>query len=144
MILDLRELKKVGKTEESFFFEYEPKTELSAIPETKVSVPVKVEGTIYVTGEHSAEISGEVTFVLRGECTRCLEDAEREYVVSFDEVAGEGDGYPVVNDKIDLGKIVDDAVIVNMPVKFLCKDDCKGICPNCGVNLNVADCKCDK
>lgn len=144
MILDLRELKKVGKTEESFFFEYEPKTELSAIPETKVSVPVKVEGTIYVTGEHSAEISGEVTFVLRGECTRCLEDAEREYVVSFDEVAGEEDGYPVENDKIDLGKIVDDAVIVNMPVKFLCKDDCKGICPNCGVNLNVADCKCDK
>ena len=105
---------------------------------------MKVEGTIYVTGEHSAEISGEVTFVLRGECTRCLEDAEREYVVSFDEVAGEEDGYPVVNDKIDLGKIVDDAVIVNMPVKFLCKDDCKGICPNCGVNLNVADCKCDK
>lgn len=144
MILDLRELKKVGKTEESFFFEYEPKTELSAIPETKVSVPVKVEGTIYLTGEHSAEICGEITFVLRGECTRCLEYAEREYVVSFDEAAGEEDGYPVINDKIDLGKIVDDAVIVNMPVKFLCKDDCKGICPGCGVNLNVADCKCEK
>lgn len=141
MLIDLREIKRHGKTEESFFFEYVPETELSGIPETFVKNPVKVEGTCYLIGEHSAELSGEITFVLDGECTRCLAHAEREYVVSFDEAAGE-DGYPVVNDKIDLGKIVDDTVIMNMPVKFLCKEDCKGICAGCGVNLNNAECKC--
>lgn len=144
MILDLRELKKVGKTEEDFFFEYTPSESLTDIPDTEIVAPVAVCGNVYLTGEHSAEVSGEVTFTLRGDCTRCLEKAERRYVVSFDETAGEDDGYPVVNDKIDLGKIVDDTIIMNMPVKFLCKDDCKGICAGCGVNLNVEPCKCEK
>lgn len=144
MILDLRELKKAGKTQESFFFEYTPETSLSDIPSADVVSPIKVEGEIYLVGDHSAELCGEVVFKMRGECTRCLDDAERTFCAEFNEVAGEDDGYPVVNDKIDLGKIVDDTVIMNMPVKFLCKDDCKGICAGCGVNLNVAQCKCEK
>ncbi len=144
MILDLRELKKTGKTEESFFFEYNPSEQLSSVPETEILSPIKVDGEIYLTGEHSAEVEGEIFFTLKGSCTRCLEQAEREYVIPFCEVCGEEDGYPVSCDKIDLGKIVDDAIIMNMPVKFLCKDDCKGICPDCGVNLNDAACKCEK
>ena len=45
--------------------------------------------------------------------------------------------------KINLDKIVDDTVITNQPVTILCKDDCKGICMGCGVNLNNAECKCN-
>jgi len=53
-------------------------------------------------------------------------------------------GYRVVNDKIDLTKIVDDAIIINAPTTLLCREDCKGICAGCGVNLNEDDCKCNK
>lgn len=144
MIIDLRELKRSGKTEEKFFFEYYPKTALSDIPGTKVDEPVTIRGEIFLIGDHSAQITGEISFSLSGECTRCLKSAKRSYLVDFDEVAGEEDGYPVVNDKVDLAKIADDAVIMNMPVKFLCKDDCKGICPDCGADLNNERCKCEK
>lgn len=144
MIIDLRELKRSGKTEEKFFFEYYPKTALSDIPETKVDEPVTIQGEIFLIGDHSAQITGEISFSLSGQCTRCLKSAKRSYLVGFDEVAGEEDGYPVVNDKVDLAKIADDAVIMNMPVKFLCKDDCKGICPDCGADLNDERCKCEK
>ena len=45
--------------------------------------------------------------------------------------------------KIDLKKIVDDVIIMNTPIVFLCKEDCKGLCPNCGANLNDGGCKCE-
>lgn len=142
MFIDLRELKKQGKTEESFFFLYEPEHNLSNIPGVEIVSPVKVQGDVCLIGEHSAEINAEIVYTLSGECTNCLEDSKREYVISIAETAGEDSGYEVVNDRIDLGKIVDDAIIMNEPVKFLCKDDCKGICAGCGVNLNHDKCKC--
>ena len=53
------------------------------------------------------------------------------------------DSYPVKNDTVDLTKIVDDAIMINNPTNFLCKEDCKGICLGCGVNLNDGKCKCN-
>ncbi len=146
MILDLRQLKKTGKDEESFFFEYSPSDTLTEIPNTQIVSPIKVSGRIALTGDHSAFVEGEAVFVLSGECTKCLKDTSREFVCEFgEECFPDNDGgYSVVNDKIDLSRIVDDAVIVDMPTAFLCSEDCKGICSGCGVNLNDGQCKCDK
>ena len=52
------------------------------------------------------------------------------------------DGYSVKNDTVDLSAIVDDLIMINSPVSFLCAEDCKGICLGCGVNLNDEQCKC--
>ena len=143
MILDLRKTARSGKEKESFFFLYEPKEELSSIPEVKVVLPVKIEGTMTLTGEHSCLIDGEVCFSLKGECTRCLKETEREYVVSFsEECSADGYGYPVVSDKVDLSKITDDLIVTNLPLNFLCKEDCKGLCPKCGKDLNNGECGC--
>ena len=144
MIIDLKKLRTSGKTESSFYFEYAPETQLSDIPQTEILSPVKVNGTVTLTDMHSAYIDGEISFTLKGECTRCLGDAEREYIAEFAEQVEENndDGYSVINDKVDLTKIVDDRIILNLPINFLCKDDCKGICPKCGANLNQEECKC--
>lgn len=144
MILDLRELKRSGKDSQSYYFEYNPESELCNIPDAKVDLPIKVSGEIFLTGEHQAVVSGEIVFSIEGECTRCLEPTKKEFVVEFDEEVGEDCTYEVVNDRIDLKKIVDDTVIMNIPITFLCKEDCKGICSGCGVNLNYAECKCEK
>ena len=141
MILDLNAIKRSGKTEESFFFEYDAETDV-AIPNTKLMSPVKVQGTAYISGGNSAELDGEIVFTLKGACTRCLADTEKTFTANFNEVFGE-DGYPVTNGKIDLSKMVDDIIIMNTPVAFLCKDDCKGLCPVCGKNLNDGECKCN-
>ena len=143
MILDLRKIARSGKEKEDFFFLYEPEEELSSIPEVKVVLPVKIEGETTLTGEHSCVVDGEVCFSLKGECTRCLNETEREYVICFsEECSEEGYGYPIVNDKVDIRKIIDDLIVTNLPLSFLCKDDCKGLCPKCGKNLNEGECDC--
>ncbi len=144
MIIDLKKLRTSGKQESDFYFEYSPEENLSEIPETKIVAPIKITGTVTLTDVHSAYIEGEIVYTLKGECTRCLSVTEREYLVEFGEQVGDGEDYPVVNDKVDLAKIVFDRVITSLPMNFLCKDDCKGICPKCGVNLNQEECKCKK
>lgn len=142
MILDLNAIKRSGKTQTTFFFEYDAEIDV-ALPETSLVLPVKVQGEAFLIGDDGAEIEGEITFTLSGECTRCLEKTEKTFTVEFCENFGKEDGYPVINGKIDLSKMVDDIIITNTPVTFLCKDDCKGLCPDCGANLNYGECKCN-
>lgn len=142
MIIDLNGIKRAGKTQTAFFFEYNADITID-LPNARLLKPVKVQGEVFLTGENSAETEGEITFTVSGECTRCLAPAEKVFTVEFMEAFGTDDGYPVVNGKIDLSKAVDDIIITNTPVAFLCKDDCKGLCPNCGANLNDGECKCN-
>lgn len=144
MFLDLRTVKKSGKEKNEFFFEYVPETELVDIPNAKLVPPVKVSGEITLLGNHSAYIECEVCFSIEGECTRCLEKTTRQFITEINERVEENnpDGYSLVNDRIDLGKIVEDAILINMPLNFLCREDCKGLCAECGANLNEEDCKC--
>lgn len=71
-------------------------------------------------------------------CSRCLEDfhqfQQHEYVFNF-EVTPE-------TEYIDLGEEIRQEILLANPSRILCKDDCKGMCPGCGVNLNVEKCKC--
>ena len=46
------------------------------------------------------------------------------------------------NDEVDISRIVSDALTLNMEMRPLCKEDCKGFCTGCGVNLNTAPCRC--
>ena len=145
MILDLKKIRAKGKEEESFFFEYTPENQLLDMPNGELLTPVKISGEITLTDRHSAYVEGEITFTLEGECTRCLKQTSKKYSAFFAEQLEQGsdEGYPLVNDKIDLSKIVEDAILINMPVSFLCKEDCKGMCFNCGANLNDEKCKCN-
>lgn len=144
MIIDLFEIKKSGKQEQSFYFEYESANELSTLPEVKVASPIKVSGNVTLLNAHSAYVECDVNFTLIGECTRCLKQTEKSFTAELDfECDAESELVKVVNDKILLDKIVEDTVILNMPINFLCKADCKGICFGCGVNLNDENCKCN-
>ena len=144
MILDLRDIKRRGKDCIDFFFEYVPEKEFSDASFLEVVSPIKVDGRATLNGEHGAFIECEVTFRIKGSCTRCLEETEREYSAEIRELCEEDleDGYPVINDRIDLAKMVDDVILMNIPVSFLCKDDCLGLCTDCGENLNHGKCKC--
>ena len=55
------------------------------------------------------------------------------------------DDYIVVKNRVlDLQELVNEEVSLNLPTKILCSDDCKGLCPQCGANLNVSKCDCKK
>ena len=145
MFLDLRELKRSGKEQKEYFFQYEPQGDLVDIPQVELLAPVDIQGEIVLTGAHSAYVSGTVKFTLQGECTRCLKPTTQTYLAKFDEQVEQGneDGYPLINDRVDLAKIVEDAILINLPLNFLCDEDCKGICPNCVMNLNDGECECN-
>ena len=145
MILDLKKIKRSWKDSSSFFFEYVPESELVDLPNAQIVLPICVSGTITLTGEHSAVIDAEISYTISGDCTRCLNQTTKAYTVEISESVDNDseDGYPVINDTVDLTKIVDDAVMINNPTNFLCKEDCNGICLGCGVNLNDGKCKCN-
>ena len=45
--------------------------------------------------------------------------------------------------ELDVDTLINNEILINMPVKVLCKEECKGICPVCGGNLNEKECGCD-
>ncbi len=71
-------------------------------------------------------------------CSRCLGNKEQE--ADFDFVLS----YAVssLGDYLDIDEDAREELLLTFPMKVLCKPDCKGICPGCKVNLNLAQCKC--
>jgi len=51
--------------------------------------------------------------------------------------------YSPVQDELDLTTEVRDAVLLSVPLKLLCRDDCRGLCQHCGANLNIETCRCE-
>lgn len=93
-----------------------------------------------------------ISFDFFGICDRCAEDIEKSYsfdvkkiVVSHLENEEDDEGYIVLeNETLDLDDFVYQEIQLFLPQKMLCSDDCKGICPTCGKNLNKEKCDCKK
>jgi uncharacterized protein len=90
-------------------------------------------------------ISGTVSAPLEGECGRCLDPITQRFESDFQELyvypdtrsgggAGE-DERRLEGDLIDLEPVVRDAVVLNLPLSPLCRDDCPGLCSECGARL---------
>jgi len=90
--------------------------------------------------------SGIARTAWEGECRRCLVAATGELEVSFTElcVAHPDDEvtYAVGAHEIDLEPLVHDACILELPLAPLCRPDCAGLCPECGVDRNHERCAC--
>lgn len=73
-------------------------------------------------------------------CSRCLDQITQtaEQLMQLNYNARNLGNY------LDIDKNVREEILINFPMKVLCSDGCKGICPGCGVNLNHQECKCLK
>ena len=105
-----------------------------------------ISGKVVFTGTaYRAEgtVATDKTFV----CSRCLEQATRHEIYSFaEEFAHDGQdsaAYTFDGTEINLDRLVSDTVILAQPIANVCSDECKGLCPKCGQNLNIATCSCD-
>ena len=143
MVIDLLKLKRTGKSSVDFAFNYEVEDNLTDLPNAKID-DVKVIGTLTITDDKTCYVDAEVSYVLTGDCTRCTRPARTEIVTKLEEEFSclETEGYSYINDKVDLTKAVKDSIVLSQPDKLLCKEDCKGVCFNCGKNLNDGDCGC--
>ena len=84
-------------------------------------------------------------------CDRCAKPFDREKTVEYetllaDRLEGEDEEEIVLldGDELDVGRLMTDTFILEMDTKNLCSEDCKGLCPGCGADLNTEPCRCQR
>ena len=87
------------------------------------------------------EFKAHLEAVVSTKCARCLKPLLFPVVTDAEETVGE-EGAELEGTILNVDNIVKNNIGVELPIKFLCKDDCKGICSICGVNLNITECNC--
>jgi uncharacterized protein len=104
-------------------------------------VPVRLDASRMTGGGWSLRLRFHAE--LHGPCMRCLEPATPEYDVDAREIDQPGDG-PELDSPYVEGEVIDvhawahDALALALPAQQLCREDCLGLCPECGANLNTA------
>ncbi len=131
-------------------FDYKvPVSELEDTMGYNFALPVHIKGK-FVNRAGIVNMSYSVTFTLRIACDRCLKEFDREFAYDFEHVVvqsvnAENDEYIVAeNEKVDVNKIALSDLVLELPTKMLCSEDCKGLCPVCGCDLNESECNCPK
>jgi uncharacterized protein len=119
--------------------------------------PVKVTGK--VTGkaqgkeksEGYTELDITVSAEISTECARCLEpinetiEFTKIYGLTESKVSDDSEDYiSTSGGELDIEECARSLFILNFPTRFLCDEDCKGLCCSCGKNLNDGECDCNK
>lgn len=125
-------------------------SELEFGSQRPVTEPVRASGAVRNTAGVLI-LSGEVKTRLHCECDRCARPFARDFdlpvrAVLTDHLESEENEdeelFELTGDCADLDDIINTAFVLNMEQKFLCTEDCRGLCPTCGADLNEGDCGC--
>ena len=151
MILQLREIFQIEGMHLPVSYEITPE-ELSEVRGYTFAAPVAVSGEFYnragiVTLKYTVSCTLDVV------CDRCLTELKRDYSYDFSHTVvpslqSEGDIYDTYlgaqHDSIDMNETAISDLLLMLPTKMLCREDCKGLCDICGCNLNERTCNCRK
>lgn len=99
-------------------------------------------------------IRGEADLRVLIPCSRCLEEVptnihltiDKEWKLQNSKVSEEEmeDNDYLIGLNLDIDRLIYGEILVNWPMKVLCREDCKGICRVCGMNLNEGECNCQR
>ncbi len=125
----------------------------------QLTEPVKGFCELTLLAEDRIRIQGEVKTELAATCSRCLGGFSRPVEEYFDLVyapAPQVDGGDEINlkyddleigfyrdERIDLRGVILEPILIDLPMKMVCDPDCKGLCDQCGTNLNTSSCTCE-
>lgn len=115
--------------------------------QTELAEPLRVECR-YSVSDDSVRVAGTLQAKLVLQCSRCLEPVVWDAGADFDELfmaaPGEEDVYAYNREtkRISLDQMIYDILSVDIPLQVLCSDTCRGLCPQCGRNLNEGPCEC--
>jgi uncharacterized protein len=130
--------------------------------EWKQTADVRAAGTAELldrAGSRTIRVRGKIQGRLEACCSRCLEPMEQVFDDSFDlyyypmTLIARNETVPIDRDDTDIGfyegqglelaDVVREQVLLWLPMRGICREDCKGICPGCGVNRNRETCSCE-
>ena len=156
------DLNKIHAPRERYEKVYPPEAFLADGEAFRVVAPVSLAFDIVKDKRHF-QLIGVVTTRLELPCSRCLEPFTPPVDSRFDlryqpHVHAAGSGHEAErqieeddlstafydNDEIDLGQLMGEQFYLSLPMKPLCRDDCRGLCPICGTNLNRGTCDCKR
>lgn len=116
----------------------------------RVEGEISIVATLEAIDAESVHVKGLVRTTASVSCRRCLTPAHTEVKGELDEIFRPLDDVidpelvVDVDEFIDLTSPVRDAVVLALPEFPVCREDCKGLCSNCGADLNKGDCDCPK
>jgi uncharacterized protein len=152
-------LNKIRTAQEHFELVYQPNALGAESDSYRIAEPVQLIFDIH-KDKDQFRLVGSVRTRLELSCSRCLETFSWPVNAEFDlryqphsQNAGEGEREVeeddlttafYENDEIDLGQLMLEQFYLSLPMKPLCSDACKGLCPTCGTNLNRGTCDCSQ
>lgn len=147
MLINFSDLlsKKNRKKQISLSFELEP-FEFEG-EEIRAIEKVSVEG-VAISENDVIVINASIKTKLKLSCSRCLDtfiypiDIDIEERFTNNKELDSEEIMFVDGDTLDITEIIENSIISTLPIKRLCKEDCKGLCSRCGVNKNIENCSC--
>ncbi len=133
-------------------------SELEQVTIGNAVFPVKDKAPVNLSftniGKGKVRIVGDAKITFAMNCDRCLKPVEQPLMLQFDREVFAPDMMESIPDETDDQDIMDGCqlnvedllnseIVMNWPMKVLCKPDCKGICRQCGRDLNTGTCDCD-
>jgi len=149
MWLDLSKIIEMPGARTSFRVTLDPE-HLSDPAVLRFAYPPEAGGEVVNTAG-LLNLRGEIKTEMTCVCDRCGTAFDRKKVLSLDvplaadvedEVSPEI--FEIEGDGIELDEVLETCFILDMDTKCLCREDCKGLCPTCGKNLNEGPCSCTK
>ena len=153
------ELENLEGGKSSFAHVYQPE-DLNPLDERiRLIAPVAVKGNIRLAGTE-VQVNGHIDTRAQVECDRCLQQVELPVSADFALEYITGSAYESSEaaelteaqmsvsvfdgEAIDVDEIVKEQILLAVPSHVLCREDCKGICPECGIDRNTGQCACAK
>ena len=149
MVIDLRQAFLSDRWERELAYDMDlSEVELGGVK--PFCAPVKVRARLQ-SFAGSVLVEAELDFSVTMPCDRCCDLVTREFSPRFSHtvvrelVSGEDEDLIVApEERLDLDGLLTEDILLDMPSKFLCKPDCKGLCPVCGKNRNREECSCQR
>ncbi len=148
MILQMKRLfDNVGESEDIEFSVSQDELDRFA-PDITLASPISVSGKAY-NRAGVVMLDYKINAVLAHTCDRCLKDFEREYSYDISHVCvneeSDNDEYLVCNNcRLEVTDAAVTDLLIQLPTKILCREDCKGLCQFCGADLNLGGCGCSE
>lgn len=111
----------------------------------------RVSGAVYFIND-CVRLEAAIKAQIKTSCARCGTPLSLPYEGSIENIVkhkreATGDDDSILLDEkgeLDLSELVCEHILLDMPMRYLCADECRGVCPSCGVNLNTGRCTCKK
>lgn len=157
MRIEVESLTGAGR---AFAFTYEEEQLSLDDDDARLKGRAEVRGTAS-RKDDEVRLRGEIRADVEVGCDRCLSRFSSPLTVEFDatfvsqaEVVRRPDNFELLpkdlalasydGEAIDIDEFVREQILLALPSRTLCRDDCKGLCPHCGADLNAERCSCEK